>query len=73
MIMNILRSRRLRRHRASFAALLVLLFCAGPRAQGRSFVWKVTAKQGGTIYLAGSVHLLSAKYYPLKPAFDNAF
>src|SRR5262245_54413088 len=72
MIMNILRTRRLR-ERVSFAALLVLLLCAGPHAQGRSFVWKVTAKQGGTIYLAGSVHLLSAKYYPLKPAYDAAF
>src|SRR4051812_16460673 len=73
MIMNILRTRRRLRHRASFAALILLLLCAGPHAQGRSFVWKVTAKQGGTIYLAGSVHLLSAKYYPLNPAFDTAF
>jgi hypothetical protein len=73
MIMNILRTRRRLRHRPSFAALVVVLFCAGAHAQGRSFVWKVTAKQGSTIYLAGSVHLLSAKYYPLKPAFDNAF
>jgi uncharacterized protein len=73
MIMNILRTRRRLRHRAPFAALVVLLLGVSPLAQGRSFVWKVTAKQGGTIYLAGSVHLLSAKYYPLKPAFDTAF
>jgi uncharacterized protein YbaP (TraB family) len=73
MIMNILRTRRRLRDRAPFAALVVLLLGATPLAQGRSFVWKVTAKQGGTIYLAGSVHLLSAKYYPLKPVFDTAF
>jgi uncharacterized protein YbaP (TraB family) len=73
MIMNILRTRRRLLRRASFATLIILLFTAGPHAEGRSFVWKVTAKQGGTIYLAGSVHLLSAKYYPLAPAFDNAF
>ncbi|HEY7169262.1 MAG TPA: TraB/GumN family protein [Vicinamibacterales bacterium] len=71
--MNILRTRRRLRRRASFAALIALLCGAGAQAQGRSFVWKVTAKQGGTVYLAGSVHLLSAKYYPLKPAFDTAF
>src|SRR5437868_2325160 len=73
MIMNILRTRRRLRHRASFAALILLLLCAGPYAQGRSLLWKVTAKQGGTIYLAGSVHLLSDKYYPLKPGYDAAF
>lgn len=71
--MNIRRARRTLRDRTFFAILVVLLLCAGPHAQGRSFVWKVTAKQGGTIYLAGSVHLLSDKYYPLKPAFETAF
>src|SRR3954454_89898 len=59
--------------RAWFAVLLTLLLAVAPHAQGRSFVWKVTAKQGRTIYLAGSVHLLSDKYYPLKPGYDAAF
>src|SRR3954447_20312605 len=67
------RAARQLRDRAAFALLLVLLLSAAPLAQGRSFLWKVTAKQGGTIYLAGSVHLLSDKYYPLKPAYDAAF
>src|SRR5581483_10973698 len=71
--MHMARTRRRFRDRAWLALLLVVGLCTGPHAQGRSFVWKVTAKQGGTIYLAGSVHLLSAKYYPLKPAFDTAF
>jgi uncharacterized protein YbaP (TraB family) len=73
MVMNILGTRRPLFYRASFAALAVLLLCAAPYAQGRSFLWKITARQGGTIYLAGSVHLLSDQYYPLKPAYDNAF
>lgn len=38
-----------------------------------SFIWKATGPKGGTVYLAGSVHLLSSEYYPLAPAFDEAF
>jgi uncharacterized protein YbaP (TraB family) len=38
----------------------------------RSFVWKVS-NASGTVYLAGSVHLLTADYYPLSAAFLNAF
>lgn len=53
--------------------LLFALLCVHPHAAAKSFVWKATSKQGGTIYLAGSVHLLSAQYYPLSPAFDEAF
>src|SRR3954468_12609090 len=52
---------------------IVALLALHPHAQGRSFIWKATAKSGGTIYLIGSVHLLSEKYYPLAPAFDPAF
>jgi uncharacterized protein YbaP (TraB family) len=54
-----------------------LLFVVGsvlfPHAEGKSFVWKATSKRGGTVYFAGSVHLLSASYYPLSAAFDTAF
>ena len=41
-------------------------------AQGKSFLWKV---QSGTkvVYLAGSVHALSADVYPLSSAFERAF
>jgi uncharacterized protein YbaP (TraB family) len=39
---------------------------------GKSFLWKV---QSGSkvLYLAGSVHALSADVYPLSPAFERAF
>jgi uncharacterized protein YbaP (TraB family) len=41
---------------------------AGPK----NFLWKVSRREG-VIYIAGSVHLLSARFYPLDPAFDTAF
>jgi uncharacterized protein YbaP (TraB family) len=55
------------------ALLLVLAFGNTPHAQAKSFVWKATSKRGAVVYLAGSVHLLSAEYYPLSAAFDTAF
>jgi uncharacterized protein len=48
--------------------LLTTLDAAAPSA----FVWKAT-KQGATVYLAGSIHMLSPDFYPLHPAFDKAF
>jgi uncharacterized protein YbaP (TraB family) len=64
-----------RRQAVAIAAVaaMVALACLEPRAATRSFVWKASSKQGGTIYLAGSVHLLTPAYYPLSPAFDKAF
>jgi len=51
------------------AVLLPAFLVAAPG----SFVWKVAGPRGGTVYLAGSIHLLSNEYYPLAPAFDQAF
>lgn len=51
--------------------LLVCLLPAGSAAAG-SPVWKVV-KDGGTLYLAGSVHLLDASQYPLPGGFDLAY
>ncbi len=36
-------------------------------------VWKVTAPNGGTLYLGGSVHGLSSTDYPLPSAYNRAF
>src|SRR3954470_5320670 len=60
---------------AAIACAVVLTAVAGLHAQAasKSFVWKATSKQGGTVYLAGSIHLLSDAYYPLSPAFETAF
>jgi uncharacterized protein len=59
--------------RAPLVAVLVALgLCTNAAAQGKSFLWKV---QSGprVLYLAGSVHALSADVYPLNPVFDRAF
>jgi uncharacterized protein YbaP (TraB family) len=56
----------------SLALLLTLLSSTGIHGQAKSFVWRAS-KQGRIVYLAGSVHLLSAQYYPLSPAFNAAF
>ena len=55
--------------------LVVALVCAsGVTAQTprRSFLWTV---QSGShvMYLAGSVHALTADAYPLNPAYQRAF
>ena len=55
------------------AALLALSLCAAAQAAPvKSFGWKVTGK-GGTIYLVGSIHVMSESFYPLNPALDAAF
>ncbi len=36
-------------------------------------MWKATSPSKGVVYLVGSVHLLTADYYPLNPVFDEAF
>jgi uncharacterized protein YbaP (TraB family) len=52
------------------AAAVAAAQTASPPA--KSFLWKV---QSGSklVYLAGSVHALSADVYPLSPAFERAF
>lgn len=58
--------------RPALLAIVLVLACTALQAAPRNFVFKATGAKG-VIYLAGSVHLLSAKYYPLDPAFDRAF
>ena len=52
---------------------LVTLAALQAQAASPSFVWKATGPRGGTVFLAGSIHLLTSEYYPLAPAFDEAF
>ena len=54
------------------AAVVVLLLAAAPSASARSFLWKVTGRSG-TVYLVGSVHLLTKDFYPLAPAMEAAY
>jgi hypothetical protein len=63
--------------RWKFSVLLALAIAASvltpAQAAARSFLWKVTGKNGGVVYLAGSVHMLTPAHYPLAPAFDAAY
>ena len=46
----------------------------GQPAAAKSFLWRVQSATGSTpVYLAGSIHMLSADVYPLNPAFERAF
>ena len=51
-------------------ALLAVATCASANAAS---VWKVTGPDGGTLYLAGSIHALRSTDYPLPAAFNRAF
>jgi uncharacterized protein YbaP (TraB family) len=68
----------LRRGRTAFATLVGLIVAAATatavaQAPGATFAWKATSSQGRTIYLVGSLHLLTKDYYPLHPALEAAF
>ena len=55
------------------ATVVALLQLAPLHAQPtRNFIWKVSGP-AGSLYLVGSVHLLTKDYYPLSPALDTAF
>ena len=55
------------------AAVIALAFLATAQAaQAKTFAWKASGK-GGTIYLIGSIHVMSESFYPLNPALDAAF
>lgn len=70
-----------RRRRARFCAIALAAaigVCTAASAQtarsgpAKSFLWKVES-DSNVLYLAGSVHALSADVYPLNPAFERAF
>ena len=62
------------RRLAGLAAVVLALTSAvdAQRASGRSFLW--TVQSGANVmYLAGSVHALTADAYPLNPVYQRAF
>src|SRR5579862_8487849 len=63
---------RLSRFSIAVCLLAVLALVARLGGQTRTFLWKATRGQG-VVYLVGSVHSLSADYYPLSPVLDAAF
>jgi uncharacterized protein YbaP (TraB family) len=56
------------------AVTIAILVASGAAAQtrGRSFLWKVQSGNN-VMYLAGSVHALTADAYPLNPGYQRAF
>src|SRR6266513_6257788 len=57
---------------AALTAATLLASGATAQTRGRSFLWKVQSG-GSVMYLAGSVHALTADAYPLNPAYQRAF
>lgn len=57
---------------AALAVALVLASGATAQTRGRSFLWRVQSG-GNVMYLAGSVHALTAEAYPLNPVYQRAF
>jgi uncharacterized protein YbaP (TraB family) len=51
---------------------LALCMCARA-ADAKTFAWKATGKNGGVVYLVGSIHVLTPDFYPLNPALEAAF
>jgi uncharacterized protein len=61
-----------RRFRTLFITVTLALVAVAQAAEAKTFGWKATGK-GGTIYLVGSIHVMSASFYPLNPALEAAF
>jgi uncharacterized protein YbaP (TraB family) len=53
-------------------AMSLALLATAQAAQAKTFAWKATGK-GGTIYLVGSIHMMSDSFYPLNPALEATF
>jgi uncharacterized protein YbaP (TraB family) len=53
-------------------AIFALATPTAALAQPRNFLWKATSGVG-TVYLVGSVHMLTKDYYPLSSALESAF
>src|SRR6185503_19674503 len=61
------------RHSMLCAALAVgLTVLHATPASARDFLWRVTGNTG-TVYLVGSVHMLTQDFYPLSKTLDDAF
>ncbi len=55
-----------------FLTLALIATAMMNSAKAKSSLWKVSSKTG-TLYLQGSIHILTAKSYPLAPAIEQAY
>ena len=63
------------RHRG-LAAVLILALVSTPvfgQKAGNQFMWKVEGPDGSSAYLLGSLHVLTAEFYPLSATINKAF
>jgi uncharacterized protein YbaP (TraB family) len=63
------------RHRV-LAAIVLFLFVSTPvlaQKTGNQFMWKVEGPDGSSAYLLGSLHVLTAEFYPLSATINKAF
>jgi len=63
------------RHRA-LAAIVAFVLVSTPvfgQKTGNQFMWKVEGPGGSSAYLLGSLHVLSADFYPLHATINKAF
>jgi uncharacterized protein YbaP (TraB family) len=63
---------RRRRVRTLLVASALAMLAVAQAAEAKTFAWRATGK-GGTIYLVGSIHVMSESFYPLNPALEAAF
>jgi uncharacterized protein len=65
---------RLCRRAAALRAIGVAfaMLAVAHAADAKTFGWKVSGK-GGVVYLVGSIHVLSADFYPLNAALESAY
>jgi len=59
-------------HAVRLAACVALVGGQANAAAARDFLWKVSGATG-SLYLVGSVHLLTKDFYPLSPTLERAF
>src|SRR5258705_6235097 len=53
-------------------AVAVVMLVVAQAAEAKTFAWKVSGK-GGVVYLVGSVHVLSADFYPVDATLNTAY
>jgi uncharacterized protein YbaP (TraB family) len=67
-----MRTRKTSQRLVLAVALAISIASASIESAPANFLWRATKGQG-SLYLVGSVHLLTKDYYPLSPALDRAF
>ena len=63
-------------HRRAFLVAALVAFLAGgvsAQTPKKHFLWSVKDAKGATVYLLGSIHVLTPDFYPLSPDIEKLF